>query len=273
MRQTRLLPLFIISVLSATGMANAAPATPDYNCRTIQLGGKIYNLSSLARVEYLGFCLNYSADFTATPIKKDHHGVSEEILTVTGNPWLTLDFDGSEPCPKDSWVCGETSYKWPGDADPKRTDLWQMGGGPPEPKEAIDKGLSLIFPGTAEWKGVNITFVCKEGASDDPTIVSTANNLTEIKWTTQAGCGERPKSGAGDTRGGWSLFGILSFVMFLMLSIYLVVGSAYNYYFNRIRRFPDMIPNYDVWSIGLAVLWDFVASCWERVSGRRYVAI
>ncbi|KAJ3029292.1 hypothetical protein HDV00_009636 [Rhizophlyctis rosea] len=141
-----------------------------------------------------------------------------------------------------------------------------------------DKLLKLSFD-DAKLDGksikVVVSFRCDTKKADTAKYVTSPpiNDIHEILWTTPIGCGEKYTQKPGDIKGGTSFIGILFYLLLTLFGIYLVAGSAYNYFVLRIRRFPDMIPNYEMWSNLLAIAWDFVASLWERVAGRRYVSL
>ncbi|KAJ3014206.1 hypothetical protein HKX48_005296 [Thoreauomyces humboldtii] len=228
----------------------------DYDCSTLL--GKKYSLAS--------------SDFNVTTTTTKKFG--KQVTTLTGNPCRALDtaFDPlvKDTCGSDTWFCLTDTFEKT-DAAPVLEDAIKLAAAAPEPIARGDE-FDLIFKSTDVT--VNLSITCGN-SPDAPKLISHTDNLYTLAWTTKGACGpgETPPGNPSQTpvKGGddknMSGAGIFWTLIFVALLAYLVIGSAYNYTVFRIRSFPDILPHWYLWSAGLAVAWDFVATCWERARG------
>ncbi|KND03548.1 uncharacterized protein SPPG_01026 [Spizellomyces punctatus DAOM BR117] len=269
--QMRLQLALLITILCAGAIA--APVN-EYNCSNIITGGGnvqqyIYDLSPL------------KPDFNITTRKKPEAGdVVTWETTIAGSLCgpITTKFgaDVQSKCSDNAWFCWMELLLREGEP-PITLRAIQFAGGSnfrPEP-HARGQALDLLFK-ASETKGsktVNVSFICNDNTSPGkPEKIEETDKLITIKWESKAGCPSTPKN-SPNGKGGMSTFGIFCLILFIGAIGYFVIGSAYNYTVLRIHRFPEMLPHWDFWSTLLAVCWDFVASLYERVSGRSYVRL
>ncbi|TPX34884.1 hypothetical protein SmJEL517_g02526 [Synchytrium microbalum] len=193
---------------------------------------------------------------------------------------LTLDekIDKNDQCPAGTWICQiVTNFK---NNIGRVTEVKPMAQGDfTMPKATLTSlwagDLVLTFTGGSirgvEQK-VNITMVCDTKATTvtTPSMICYDNNVLSMTWSNAAACGVTPDAGGGGGGGGGGMSGagIFFLVIFLLLVTYCLVGSAYNYSVLRMTRFPEMVPNWNLWERGFIWIADLIGSVYERLSGR-----
>ncbi|KAI9355413.1 autophagy-related protein 27 [Zopfochytrium polystomum] len=124
----------------------------------------------------------------------------------------------------------------------------------------------------SSWGGsslkTNVTLICDAAAGAGVPEVSTVDSILTVTWKTKAACGIKVRSGAGpgNATAGMSIGALFFWLLFMGATAYLILGTLFNYYVNHVRRFPEMLPNYDLWKSLFSHIQD-------RVSSRSYVSI
>ncbi|TPX70652.1 hypothetical protein SpCBS45565_g01622 [Spizellomyces sp. 'palustris'] len=260
--QMRLQLALLITILCAA--ASAAPVD-EYNCSNIVTGGGnvqqfIYDLSPLKP--------EFNITIGKPPADDDVLTWETTAGSLCGPITTKFDDKVQRKCGDNTWFCWiEMILSVGGPPIPARVS--QLAGGPnfrPEP-HARGQELDLLFKGSN--KTINVSFTCNTNISPGKPEekIEETDKLITIKWESKAGCPSTPKNSPSG-KGGMSTFGIFCLILFIGAIGYFVIGTAYNYTVLR-----NMLPHWDFWSALLAVCWDFVASLYERVSGRSYVRL
>jgi hypothetical protein len=123
----------------------------------------------------------------------------------------------------------------------------------------------LIAAKGAQWGDVklyaNVTLQCSPSTTStkDYKIVDTApTSMTEdtltIQWFSKHFCGKLGKpNGSGSTPGdgsgspGMGVGGVLWMIFVIFILFYVIGGMVFNFYINKIRTFPEILPNYTFW--------------------------
>ncbi|KAI9001911.1 hypothetical protein BC832DRAFT_561684 [Gaertneriomyces semiglobifer] len=251
--------------LSALPLISAAPASYDCNAVTPAGSSNIYNLSPLKTEQvFKNLIPKDSSTWIYDRSSKLFLGVCDHLNEAVPN-------DARGVCGPDTWACYVQTVDVPA-KEPLAIKAIRIADYRPHIVERSN-GIDLIYESTDEKSRANLSLICGDPAAT-PKIVSDDKRNFTVSWTHPAGCahgkGGQPISG----KAGMSFLSLFFLICFLLFAAYIVLGSVYNWTVMGIRHFPECIPNWDMWSTVLAVLWDKTMDVYDRIRGNRnYVAI
>lgn len=258
--------ILLLSIIALVKSASILQPLANFDCTNLNINSKHYNFSALNK------------DFTIT--KNSSTPPTIETTTVRLNICDRLtqlpEYNALDQCPTNTWVCLMiTNIK--GDS-PRVTQVRPISQGNFDmPKVTVNplSGLDLVIElAGGSYNGVaqlaNITMACdaKETDIKPPEDYKYENNVLSILWKTAAACGSDPNDDGGDRGRAMSGASIFFLVLFLIMITYCILGSAFNYTILRVHRFPEVLPNWNIWERLLGNIVDMIGSIYDRFSGR-----
>ncbi|KAI9197294.1 autophagy-related protein 27 [Polychytrium aggregatum] len=260
--------LFLTALVSSWSLLVSGAV---WNC-TLTQGDRYFNLTSLAVEQVITSSTQHSnsIDYRRTyfnicgPLKHNDTAPKNDQCSATAN------------------FCEITTNDKDGDV--RVTDVVEFAADQHTPEFTwIDSTntLNLTFSGRYNdtIRKVNLAIKCIDKAADknqEPVRNSYESNVLSISWQSPSACStsappnpptDSPTPGAGS---GSSFIGSLFYYSFILFVIYMIGGSAYNYYFNRIQRFPEFIPNITLWTLVFNNAMDIVFSLYDKIVSRSY---
>ncbi|KAJ3177956.1 hypothetical protein HDU85_005673 [Gaertneriomyces sp. JEL0708] len=255
--------------LSALPLISAAPA--GYDCSAVTPAGSsnTYDLSPLKAEQV--FKKHIPKDSSTWIFDRS----SNLFLGVCDHLNEAIPDVARGVCGPDTWACYVQTVDVPAEK-PLPIKVIRIAGSEKYRPHIVERsnGIDLIYYQSPDEKSrANLSVICGDTAGT-PTIVSDDKHNFTVSWIHPTGCargkGGQPISG----KAGMSFLSLFFLICFLLFAAYLVLGSVYNWTVMGIRHFPECIPNWDMWSTVLAVLWDKIMDVYDRIRGNRnYVAI